>query len=385
MPFNEVTEPVPGQQAFEQKTDAAVLSQAAVLLVMGSQLRGDAATLLERAAESRAFVEAVPEEDLAALGVPRLVASPGLIDAQRTRRFLSKRYGPIIPEMVPTGTEPPLPDEVITGIAISFFRESSAENATDLMEGCLRHSHELVRVAAAIAYHQRSPERERLTRVLESGTLSTDELVRELAATGLAHIDHENARLSRLQGRTRGAAGGAPARTSLLVHGTWAVNSSWWQPPDGDFFKYLQASVFPDLYGGQDVFFWSGGWSDAARELAAGDLLVWVNNRNLQALNIIAHSHGGNVAMRATQLCLSSRKLVLLSCPVHFPKYLPDFTKVGDAVSVRVHLDLVILADQGGQRFRHPQIRENVLPIWFDHTATHNPDVWRNHNVPSRL
>jgi hypothetical protein len=26
---------------------------------------------------------------------------------------------------------------------------------------------------------------------------------------------------------------------------------------------------------------------------------------------------------------------------------------------------LVILADGGGQRFNHPQIQENVLPVWF--------------------
>jgi hypothetical protein len=70
---------------------------------------------------------------------------------------------------------------------------------------------------------------------------------------------------------------------------------------------------------------------------------------------------------------------------VHVPKYLPDFGRTTKVVSIRVHLDLVILADLGGQRFRHPHIHENVLPIWFDHGASHNPEVWREHNVPAML
>jgi len=54
-------------------------------------------------------------------------------------------------------------------------------------------------------------------------------------------------------------------------------------------------------------------------------------------------------------------------------------------ISIRVKLDLVILVDGGGQRFRDPRIEENVLPIWFNHSASHDPDVWRDHEVPSLL
>lgn len=89
--------------------------------------------------------------------------------------------------------------------------------------------------------------------------------------------------------------------------------------------------------------------------------------------------------MLATHQGLDVGKLVLLSCPVHRHKYLPDFNRVGEVVSIRVRLDLVILADGGGQRFRHPRIREEVLPLWFDHSASHEPDVWRRFDVPSRL
>ena len=89
--------------------------------------------------------------------------------------------------------------------------------------------------------------------------------------------------------------------------------------------------------------------------------------------------------MLASQDGLTVGDLVLLSCPVHVHKYVPDFSRVARAISIRVHLDLVILIDGGGQRFHDPRIEENVLPIWFDHFASHEPEVWQDHDVPSLL
>jgi hypothetical protein len=76
--------------------------------------------------------------------------------------------------------------------------------------------------------------------------------------------------------------------------------------------------------------------------------------------------------------------LVVLSCPVR-DEYVPNFAQVGKLVSVRVKWDLVILADGGGQRFEDPRITEIVLPIWFNHSATHDPDVWTANDVASRI
>jgi len=50
-------------------------------------------------------------------------------------------------------------------------------------------------------------------------------------------------------------------------------------------------------------------------------------------------------------------------------------------ISIRVHLDLVILADGGGQRFYDPRIEEHVLPLWFDHSLSRDPATWRQYNV----
>ena len=99
---------------------------------------------------------------------------------------------------------------------------------------------------------------------------------------------------------------------------------------------------------------------------------------------MFAHSHGGSVAMLASQDGLTMEKLVLLSCPVH-QRYRPNHGIVKKTVSVRVKLDLVVLADGGRQRFRDQRIQEIVLPLWFSHSATHDPDVWQRYDIAAQL
>ncbi|MBI3411974.1 MAG: hypothetical protein HY040_26895, partial [Planctomycetes bacterium] len=73
---------------------------------------------------------------------------------------------------------------------------------------------------------------------------------------------------------------------------------------------------------------------------------------NEAGLDLIAHSHGASVCMLATQLGMQMGKLVLLSCPVHVDQYMPNFANIQKGVySIHVKLDLVILADRGGQKF----------------------------------
>ena len=169
-----------------------------------------------------------------------------------------------------------------------------------------------------------------------------------------------------------------------MVHGTFAKNGKWWQS-GGDFHEFIRQTVDPDVYGASDRFDWSGGYSDHARAMAATELRDWVNDHTLAGLDIFAHSHGANAALLASQSGLTIGTLVMMSCPVHLHKYSPNPSAITRAVSVRVHLDLVILADLGGQRFNHPKIEEYVLPIWFDHSATHEPKVWKKHKVKELL
>jgi hypothetical protein len=253
--------------------------------------------------------------------------------------------------------------------------------AATLMEACLRHPHPIVRAAAAIAYFGLTSEPSRLIAILEDCVQSDDELVRAVAATGLARLAPENPRLAELSRRTTQAAVGPSAHTSLLVHGTWAANEQWWKP-GGNFHSYLLNGIRPDLYANADAFSWSGIYSEAARAIAATELQAWLGGHTIQNPYLLTHSHGGSVAMLATQNGLNTGPLVLLSCPVH-SIYMPDFARTGRVVSIRVKLDLVILADGGGQKFSDPRITERVLPIWFDHSATHDPAVWQKYNLRS--
>jgi hypothetical protein len=383
MPTTEVTEPPSAREAFERTDQAAVLTQAAVLLILGLQLRGTATTQFQDVVP-----DILPEDDLAVLQIPPLSPLGGRIDSQRARIFLASRFGTSVAAPFPEGEDVTWRSDIFAELARDHLRQPTANSATNLMEACLRHPHEIVRVAAAAAYHDWSSERPKLTTILEEGTRSADLSVRQLAATALAQVHPDNARLrdlTRSAGRAAGAAGAA-SHTAMLVHGTFALGATWWQP-GGHFHSYLLQVLRPDLYKNYDRFSWSGAYGPDARELGADDLLIWVNNHNEQGLDLFTHSHGGNLAMLATTKGLQIGELVLLSCPVHVPKYLPDFNRVGKVVSIRVRLDLIILADRGGQRFKHPKIQENILPIWFSHAVTHKPEVWKNNTyaIPAML
>jgi hypothetical protein len=375
-----VEQPVSLSAAFGRADRAALMSQAALFLLLRAQIRGDAQALAGRSGRRARLA---PARDLAELRVPALPPVRRRVSAREVRGVLVRRYGRAHgggPRRARRVAAP----ERLTDLAARFARHPTALGAALLMDACLDHAHDLPRAAAAAAYFELCAEPERPLVVLARATRSRDPLARAVAATALAHVAPDDPGLrTLLESRPRGAEGPA-SHTSLLVHGTFARGSSWWQP-GGDFHEYVRAQVRPDLYGAADRFEWSGGYSDAARALGAADLRAWVEARGLEGLDVFTHSHGGSIAMLATQAGLSLGQLVLLSCPVHVPKYLPDFAQATDVVSVRVRLDLVILVDGGGQRFHDARIREHVLPIWFDHFATHDPAVWQDLDVPSLL
>ena len=386
MPKKEVNSPVPGHEAFERTDSAAVQSQAALLLLLGRQLRGDDRALLARAAatENEGFVDPVPDDDLRAFPVPRLRPTGERLGVRRISALLAESFGSDI-TATPAGIAKSRNlRRPLRQLADQLYATPDPIVAAQLMEASLRHPEELTRVAAAASYFELSTQPKRLIKMLAGGTRSEDELVRDVAAVALARISPSHARLRQLTKGSPIRSRRKPSRTSLMVHGTFAKNSDWWQP-GGDFHEFIRRTVRPDLYGANDRFDWSGGYSDDARAMAATDLRDWVNVHNLAGLDIFAHSHGANVAMLASQSGLTVGTLVMMSCPVHIHKYSPNPNAIARAVSVRVHLDLVILADLGGQRFNHPNIEEHVLPIWFDHSATHEPKVWRKHRVKELL
>jgi len=378
--FRPIEHPVSGPDAFREKGDAASLSRAAILLILRAQLRGDDRALEARAEETKALP--IPEDDLSRFPVPRLRRAGVRIPRDVIRERIGRAYALEVKEGTLDRESARLSDEVVPDLVTRLYETPSLMAAAELAEACLSHRDELTRVAAAAAHFEISASLDAVE-ILGEATKSRVELVQGVAATALARVAPADPRLARLTKQRRRKQGGSPTRTSLLVHGTFARNYAWWQP-GGNFHSYL-TGIRPDLYAASDRFEWSGGYSDAARALGASDLASWTNARALQGLDLFTHSHGGSVAMLASQAGLSVGKLVLLSSPAHPHKYMPDFNRVSQVVSIRVHLDLVILADGGGQRFQHPNITENVLPLWFDHSATHRPSVWNKYGLPAMI
>ena len=388
-----VEEAIPFPEAFARRDAAARQSQAASLLLLAKQLEVGprtpptpaAALEVSEAAEEQGG--GIPPE-AAELAVPVLRGVDERPTPTVLREALRDELGPQAAALIGVPGEPSALAEGVSRETARLARRVEEEPTTlwaaALSEACLFDPDPLVRVAAAYADLQATVEPDRALATLVAGTYEVDPLVRDVAATALARYDPIHPRLAELREAGAGAPGSEPSHTALLVHGTWARGNEWWQP-GGTFHRYLRSDVRPDLYSDTDRFDWSGGYSDHARARAAEGLIEWVRTRGLEGLDVFCHSHGASTAMLASQAGLDLGTLVALSCPVHRPKYWPGFTHVRRVISIRVKLDLVILVDGGGQRFRDPRIEENVLPIWFNHSATHDPDVWRDHEVPSLL
>ena len=118
------------------------------------------------------------------------------------------------------------------------------------------------------------------------------------------------------------------SRMTIIIHGTWAARYSWWRPYD-NLWWYLHGRPnqgirghAEDVYDGSSPFSWSGKNDDVSRKLAASELMKWCKNNPTDSLQVIAHSHGGNVAMLAAHMGLEIDRLILLGTPIRYD-YLP--------------------------------------------------------------
>ena len=119
----------------------------------------------------------------------------------------------------------------------------------------------------------------------------------------------------------------------LIIHGTFAQHAVW-HKPSGEFFKTLQRHAGPNtqIYN----FRWSGINSDEARLQAGITCKNYVRTiiNPHDKLHIVAHSHGGNVALVAVnQLTkekspLSIETLITLGTPVDIDHYKPDMERI---------------------------------------------------------
>lgn len=116
----------------------------------------------------------------------------------------------------------------------------------------------------------------------------------------------------------------------IIVHGTWSKASSWYAP-GGHFFDLIEQQA-RDLGHTAITYTWSG-YLDEAHRAAAGKALAKLI-RSYPAdteFYIIAHSHGGNVAILASQELANIEgnthhiKIVYaLATPVDSAHYMPN-------------------------------------------------------------
>jgi hypothetical protein len=374
--FREVT-PIGGPEAFRSTGVDAELSQAAIVLSAGAAVGGradrihrlDALDLPAAVRTIRRDRTMPPAEAVAPLNLDlrthledRTLRLPGATSAELTRQLIDR------------------PD---------------ATTAAALVEANLHSDSLLVRTAAAVAALDTTGPRDDVLDRLVQGAGSRHELTRDLARVGLARIAPQHPLLRRLVSASGSrpaaaaapsAAAAAPGSSSILTHGTFAANTTWWKP-GGSLFTYLD-SLTPPLHMHNPSFGWSGQYSDGARQLAAQQLVSWAAGFGLQKPNMFAHSHGGTVADLATVRGLSLDRLVLMSWPVH-SEWFPDFTKVRMIVDIRVHLDLIIIADGGDQTFTPPPAFKSKVQShvngWFNHSATNDPTYWQKYDLPTAI
>ena len=388
----DIVDPIPCPAAFREGGEAARCSQAALLLVLGIALRREYAPLLST------LVEQPPFE------LPNLRPVDGPVSQERFERVMTQVTGEL--REVPA-------NRVRLIAAEALYRDSgehrNADSALRLLAASLLESDDLVRVARAVSTLDLVETPIVVLKILVNAALrSPSHAVAAIATSALARVERDLHRWPRLARQlVRMARRRIPFRwrsrdfsvsrqtTSVdnsvcLVHGTLFVPvgrrpDEWWKPGTGDFHMYLKTGPRPNVYSGADYFFWSGGWFDDARSEAVEKLSRWVRDRRYSELDVFAHSHGANIAMLATRH-VKIRQLVLLSCPVHWSLYQPDFSNVSDIVSIRIRWDLVIMADRGDQRFDHPQVREHVLPMWFGrHDSSRRSSTWQSRNLARYL
>jgi len=360
-------EPVDPRDAFtvtaredDDSTQSAAASQAALLLAIRSGVLGDVPT-----------TEKFREFPL-----------PNTKKLRRTRHLrvadACKPLGASEKELQQDGA--PALEQEMTRLIRKLYARPCLEAAAAMFEAAMFSPHPLVAVAGAAGARETTRLRPRIRNALENGHASDDRLTSRLAVAAMSQIEPMGAITRKYvieQPRSRKRR--RKSETAVITHGTWAADGDWYRP-GGDFYDALKARR-PDLHVHDESFRWTGAYSKRARKADAMLLQQWIPDQGLSVPDFFAHSHGATVAHLATKRGVQFDNLVLLSWPVHRQWY-PDFSKVKRIVDIRVRLDLVIMLDRGRQRFksRRSMVKRHRNG-WFNHSATHDPDYWDEHNL----
>ncbi len=174
----------------------------------------------------------------------------------------------------------------------------------------------------------------------------------------------------------------------IVVHGTWGANTNWYMP-GGEFFDTLEHTVYKKN-SAVVPFCWSGGCGHASRLRAAHNLvkLIKAYDKSI-AVYLVAHSHGGNVCMLASQLLGEDfhnkhriRAVYTLGTPV-MSRYSPNMDVIQYLYNLFSFEDCIqtvlgISAREYGAHARIANIRVFVGGKEPGHTDLHDPVVAQN-------
>lgn len=204
----------------------------------------------------------------------------------------------------------------------------------------------------------------------------------------------------------------APAtmKKTVIVHGTFAAAQTWWRDPAGihstfdpteNLWMFLDANGVSDLASHGQEFVWSGGHSSADRRDGAKDFINWWHTVGCPLLDVIAHSHGGNVVMLAMMMepKIQVGSLVLLGTPASY-EYVPRLQQTVHLHNVYSKHDSVqpvgawITTKRGEGRTQSdgPTATNWHLPRLaaagggpVGHADLHHPDFWQSHRLVGSL
>lgn len=183
---------------------------------------------------------------------------------------------------------------------------------------------------------------------------------------------------------------------TLILHGTMARDADWWKPHTGPFWQYINGLTH-DLYGGSDVFRWSGGLWHKDRVLAAQQLKTWVDKHPAKKLRVIAHSHGANVCYLAGRLGVKFDHVIALGGPICL-QYIPHAQNFGRIDNVFSTKDLVQMGGSAlpdvnrrseGRTLTEQATMTNTwaeqVPLVGTHSSLHEQAVWQNNQLDTLL
>lgn len=177
-------------------------------------------------------------------------------------------------------------------------------------------------------------------------------------------------------------------RHTLLIHGTHfpALPEPEWHIVGSDFYNYLKPLHHPLFSGG--YFEWEGNLSRRSRNIAAGYMTTWVEQKKIYNLNLICHSHGGNVAFLFSQkanLKSKTDKLICLSTPFDHRVWKNEKC-YKELYVIYCPYDFVVFAqgirgDFSPLPFPGLQFEPIRLNEYFSHTASRDLKIWNKYGI----